>query len=88
MKKEFCRYAIWDIETSVMLVSGEKYKAKDGLQYVESFSSLCTRFRKVNAFVRHSVVKGRNVEIVYWFNAPKRKPWRVVNDGGLILGLR
>ncbi|MDE5654200.1 MAG: hypothetical protein K2I46_01150 [Clostridia bacterium] len=88
MKKEFCRYAIWDIETGVMLVSGEKYKAKDGLQYVESFSGLFTKFRKVNAFARHSVIKGRKVDIVYWFNAPKRKPCRKVNDGGLILGLR
>lgn len=88
MKKEFCRYALWDVKTGVLLVSGEKYKVNSGLEYVESFRGVNTRFRKVHAYARRTVIKGREVDIVCWFNTFKRAPFRVVNDGGLILGLR
>lgn len=88
MNKEFCRYAIWDEATGILLVSGEKYKARsENMQYVESFRCLSTRFRKVDVYVRHSVIKGRRVSIVVWFNSFRRKPWRFVSDAGLLMGL-
>lgn len=86
--KEFCRYAVWDDKTGVLLVSGEKYKVKQGLEYVESFRSLRSRFRKVRAYARQSIIRGRKVNIVFWFNTPKRKPLRAVMDAGAVLGMR
>lgn len=88
MKKEFCRYAIYDGLTGVRLICGEKYKIKRCLEYVESFRGLCTRFRKVSAYGRKAVIKGRNVDIVYWFNSPVRTPARFITEAGLILGVR
>ncbi len=86
--KEFCRYAVWDDKTGVLLVCGEKYKVNQGLEYIESFRSLQSRLRKVKAYARQSVVKGRKVNIVFWFNTPKRKPIRAVTEAGAVLGLR
>lgn len=88
MKKEYCRYAVTDLKTGVRLVCGEKYKVNIGLGYVESFKGLCTRFKKVNAYIRNAIIKGREVQITYWFNTPKHTPCRVVTDSGLVLGLR
>ncbi len=85
--KEFCRYAVYDGKTGVTLACGEKYKVNQNLEYVESFRALCTRFRKVSAYGRHTVIKGRKVDIIYWFNTPVRKPFRTVTDAGLVLGL-
>ena len=86
--KEFCRYAVWDDKTGVLLVCGEKYKVKQGLEYIGSFRSLQSRLRKVKAYARQRVVKGRKVNIVFWFNTPKRKPICVVTEAGAVLGLR
>lgn len=88
MKKEYCRYAVWDNATGVMLIAGEKYKVNQGLEYVESFRCFETRFRKVSAYIRYTVIKGRSVKIVFWFNSPKHKPFSYVTDAGIILGLR
>lgn len=85
--KEFCRYAVCDGKTGVALVCGEKYKRNQNLEYVESFKGLCTRFRKVSTYARQAVIKGRKVDIVYWFNTPVRKPFRIVTDAGVVLGL-
>lgn len=85
MKKEFCRYAVWDLETGVLLVCGEKYKVNQNLTYEQSFRYF---FRKVSAYTRFTDIKGRFVKVVFWFNAPKRKPCHFVTDAGLILGLR
>ena len=86
--KEFCRYAVWDDKTGVLLVCGEKYKVKQGLEYIGSFRSLQSRLRKVKAYARQRVVKGRKVNIVFWFNTPTRKPICVVTEAGAVLGLR
>lgn len=86
--KQYCRYAVWDIATGAMLVAGEKYKVNQNLTYVESFRCWQTRFRKVSAYIRFATIKGRSVEIVFWFNTPKHKPFRYVDDAGAILGLR
>lgn len=86
--KEFCRYAVWDDKTGALLVCGEKYKVNQGLEYVESFRSLQLRFRKVKAYARQSVIMGHKVNIVFWFNTPKRKPLRAVMDAGAVLGMR
>lgn len=88
MKKEFCRYAVYDTVTDIRLVCGERYKVNQGLEYVESFRGLCTKFCKVSAFYRKSVVKGREVYIVYWFGTPRRVPFRFVTEAGQVLGLR
>lgn len=86
--KQYCRYAVWDIATGIMLACGEKYKVNQGLEYVESFRCLETRFRKVSAYIRFLTIKGRSVKIVFWFNTPKHTPFRTVTDAGVILGLR
>ena len=86
--KEFCRYAVWDNKTGVMLVCGEKYKVKQNLDYLESFRCFRAGFRKIQAFVRKTVIKGREVDIVYWFNTPRRNPSRAVMPAGLVLGLQ
>lgn len=94
MEKEFCRYAIYDAATGVRLVGGEKYKLNrefihfQGAKYVESFKGFCTRFRKVSAFFRNAVIKGRAVEIVYWYGTFRRAPSRYVTEAGQVLGLR
>lgn len=88
MKKEFCRYAIYDIATGVRLACGEKYKVNQGLDYVETFRGLCTHFKKVFAYGRKAVIMGRSVDIVYWFNTPVRTSFRFVTDAGLVVGLR
>lgn len=88
MEKEYCRYAIWDIATSVMLVCGEKRKVNKDLTYIESFRCLQSRFRKVSAYIRFATIKGRSVKIVFWFNTPKHTPFRTVTDAGLVLGLK
>ncbi len=88
MKKELCRYAVRDIKTGTFLVCGVKYKEKNSLHYVESFRSLCTFFKKVDAYERFICIKGRCVQVVYWFNVPKDIPCRSVTDAGLILGLQ
>lgn len=88
MKKEFCRYAVWDSLTGVMLACGEKYKKNIDLAYVESFRCRQSHLKKVSAYAMKTVVKGRVVDIVFWFNTPRHKPFRTVTDAGLILGLR
>lgn len=86
--KEFCRYAVCDSVTGIFLVCGEKYKVNQGLEYVASFRSLSSRFRKISTFARKAIIKGRSVDIVYWFNPPRRVPYRSVTEAGLIMGLR
>lgn len=86
--KEYCRYAIWDELSGVMLVCGEKYKINQNLEYVESFRCVKSHMKKVSSFARKSIVKGRTVDIVYWFGTPKNNPFRTVLDGGLVLGLK
>lgn len=86
-EKQYCRYAVWDIATGIMLACGEKYKVNQNLTYVESFRCWETRFRKVSAFIRFDTIKGRSVKIVFWFNTPKHTPFRTVTDAGLIIGL-
>ena len=88
MKKEYCRYAVYDVKTGIRIVCGEKYKANENLEFVESFRGFCTRFKKVSAYGRKAIIKGRAVDIVYWFNTPVRAPYRFIDDGGLIMGLR
>lgn len=88
MKKEFCRYAVYDSATGVRIIGGEKYKVNQGLEYVESFRGFCTRFRKVSAYARKAVIMGRTVDIVYWFGTFLRSPARYVTEAGLVLGLR
>ncbi len=88
MKKEFCRYAVRDLETGISLVVGEKYKAKGNLRYITSFRSWNTWFRKIDAYERYAVIRGRAVCIDYWFNTPKRKPCRYITEFGRTLGVQ
>lgn len=88
MKKEFCRYSVYDGKTGVALVCGEKYKVNQGLEYVESFRCFKSRFKKILAYGRHTELKGRSVDIVYWFNSPVDIPFRALTDAGRVLELR
>ena len=88
MKKEFCRYAVYDEKSSVRLICGEKYKVKQGLHYVENFRGLCTRFKKVSAYRRETVIMGRTCIVVYWFGTFRRSPRRVITETGLFMGLK
>lgn len=40
MKKEYCRYAIYDSESGNVLICGEKYKLNQNFEFVESFRCL------------------------------------------------
>lgn len=57
-KKDFCRYAVFDGKTGVMLACGEKYKVNRGLNYDRSFSPWSAGFRRIAEYSRHAVIKG------------------------------
>lgn len=86
-KKDFCRYAVFDGKTGVMLACGEKYKVNRGLNYDGSFRPWSAGFRRIAEYSRHAVIKGRAVNIFYWYNTCVRKPFRTVTPAGAVLGL-
>lgn len=66
-----------------------KSTGSDDIEYITFTHSPEVDFgEKVKAYARQSVVKGRKVNIVFWFNTPKRKPICVVTEAGAVLGLR
>lgn len=86
--KEYCEYIVMDKNTQEVLISGRKYRKKIGLSYLESFRCPLSRFKKVYTYTRTTVIKGCEVVIVYWFNAPKRNFPRDITFDGFILGVR
>ncbi len=85
--KEYCNYAVIDIETGELLVHGEKYKEKDGLPYLGTYR-LRHHFPILYTYGRIAVIKGRMVTITYLFNVPIGTPWRDVQHGGMLFGLQ
>ena len=84
----FCRYAVVDLETSVVLKVGERYKNVMSLQYVSTFRRYPIFGRKINMYVDFRRVKGRKCIIVFWANVPGREAWDKTLFPGGFLGLR
>lgn len=83
----FCRYAVIDVETSVVLAVGEKYKRIGDLQYIDTFR-LKIFGRKIYQYVRFVNVLGRKCVIVYWFGQKVKEPWNKVMPAGAFLSMR
>ena len=86
--RHFCRYAVIDVETSVVLSVGEKYKYIIDLQYVDSFRLKPFFGRRLYQYVRFVNVLGRKCVIVYWFGHKAKEPWNTVMPAGAFLGMR
>lgn len=95
MKKEmkgkvYCRYTVIDLETGYALIYGEKWKDYYLLdlfnEHIRTFRSGLF-FRKIDEYYREVTIKGRKCVIVFWANAPIRKPCSVVSAVGCFANL-
>ena len=88
MPRHFCRYAVIDVETSVVLAVGEKYKYIVDLQYVDTFRLRPFFGKKIHQYVRFEKVRGRKCVIVFWVGHKAIEPWNKVMPAGAFLSMR
>ena len=64
--KEFCRYAVIDIETGNVLCIGFKYKDFSTMHPESIFRSFPCFWRKITEYAKIKFIKGRACYLIYW----------------------
>ena len=87
--KEYCRYGVTDIETGVVLITGEKWKDVSDLVPMGSFRSgfFGLLGRKIVTYARIAEIKGRYCLIEYFTGSPQTEVGSCVTISGRLLGL-
>lgn len=88
--KEHCTYGIFDIETGVILIKGNKWKETFGLVPLGSFRSgfFGVLGSKITTYGRKLKVKNRDCFIFYYANSPQREAGSCITMPGRLMGLR
>ena len=88
--KVYCRYAVIDLDTGYLLISGEKWKdyyiLRMFFEHISTFRS-GWKFRKIEQYHREIKVKGRPCLLVMWANAPQKEVGSNVLSTGCLVGL-
>lgn len=86
--KEYCRYAVIEIETGNVLIIGNKIKDFSEQVPESEFRAFPRFWRKVREYGKIKIIKGRACYIVYWTGERAKGIGSCILLGGRKMALR
>lgn len=86
--KDFCRYAVIDIETGNVLSVGNKFKDFSNMLPETTFHTFPVFWRKITEYGKIKIIKGRACYIAYWTGERVKEVGSCVLTMGRKLNLR